>query len=788
MIVGTVTTIGTALLGAALFTKVGQKLMLGDINAEWLADELEFDMLHPDGVTVSLKTGEYFRVFKLKGLAFETMAAQQESVLATRRSNFIHQNFSDGVNFRLFGIKRQKDVSFDAEWPSPILKEIGEAEKELYRNAYSIHWYMVISSTTDASLYEASRALLASFTDYECEAITATSLEDSNAGVPCELTSFINYLVCGDLRDDLPRISNNISAALPASDISFERKTGLIITQTPGAFYSKIMNIRSWPESVSGILISKILALPAEIEICHICNPLNSERTIAFYKRKQNEQRSNFFGSAAVLGELETALSHLINNTMTLMETQFQITVRAKSEEELEKVLDDVYIILNQARVSASVESTGGAVCWFNRLPERTKLLRPLRLFNDDIAAMWPFQYSPEGLYSSPFGDKPIRLFKTPTSQIYSMQFHVNPQPQSAGNYLVLAPTGTGKSTLIMHLLGGIAKFPGIPNYVFDSKNGAQYMIESMGGIYQGYEDLALNPLDTDLSTMAGMHRARMVLRAMCGDIYTPEIDEELHQILEMAAYLQPPERTFNNIFASAFEAKSELKRSFAKWVEDVEGMTGQYAHIFNSPEDKIKTFLEGSHLVGVNMNEALEDKILGPAVVTHISAAISEAAKRNQRGFTIFVDEAANLLQNAGFRQVVLEMFREYRKLNGLVGLAFQDPEALLKCEGAEGIIKNTQTLFFMPNSQATAESLEPFNLTSDQIGFIRGESQLAKGRQVLVVKRDIAQGYNESAIIDVDLTGLGDALRFYRAGTTANSDLEKLKTQYPEDWQTRL
>ncbi len=236
------------------------------------------------------------------------------------------------------------------------------------------------------------------------------------------------------------------------------------------------------------------------------------------------------------------------------------------------------------------------------------------------------------------------------------------------------------------------------------------------------------------------------------------------------------------------------MRKAFAKWVTDDKGNVGLHSHVFNAPHDSLGGFLNQSHMVGINMNEALDDPVLGPPVVAHISAAISKVAAANSNGFTIFIDEAAKLLQNQGFRNLAMEMFREYRKLNGTVGLAFQDPAALFRCGAAEAFIENTSTFLFFPNSLASAQSLEPFNLNAEQIAFITGEGDKqerrpqGRKRRVLVVKRDAATNFDESAIIDVDLRPLGEALRFYRAGTDANRDLAKLKQQWGETWLDHL
>lgn len=108
------------------------------------------------------------------------------------------------------------------------------------------------------------------------------------------------------------------------------------------------------------------------------------------------------------------------------------------------------------------------------------RLLRPLTLRDENIAALWPLHYAPRGLDTSPFGPQPVRWFQSPSGQAYAFQFHVKDKPQALGNYLIFAPSGGGKSTLMMHLLGGLAKFDGVRSYIFDSKEGARFMVEAM--------------------------------------------------------------------------------------------------------------------------------------------------------------------------------------------------------------------------------------------------------------------------------------------------------------------
>ena len=771
----------TAAAGAgAVVVPAARRFTFGSVKEDWMAGEIEIDHIHGDGMTIALKKNTLFRVIRFSGIAYDARPIADVAALATTRATALALCGNSDITCRLFAIKRRKDISYDATWPCSSLTKIGTAEKNHFATSFDIHWHLVVQSTSYAKLSDTCDNLLTLLSKYTPTILTQPKDDKTS----CPLTSFLNYLITGEWRENLPSISSNLSVSLPGSDIEF-RRDGRIITQIPQKTTSCLIAIKSWPEAMSGEVLGALLALPIDLEICQTALPIEKTKMTAFFQRKSRELNSlAFFGGSGEANEYSDAVEILSEREIAIFKTQFTITISAEDEPSLKHNVARAADIFGRERISYSIETRAAAAMWFNRIPGHERLARPLKLFSSNIASIWPLHNAPSGQQASPWGKLPVRLFGTESGQSYAFQFHVSDKPQTLGHFLVLAPSGSGKTTTIMHLLAGLAKFDGVRSYIFDSREGARFMVESMGGQYQSFDRLALNPLDTD-DTPESRHRISLIIKSMLGDhSKDDDIDATIEQMLENAFGVETPDRTFNAIYDYAFQKNTDLQKAFAKWVE-VNGKKNLFSHIFNAERDSLASFLEKSHLVGINMNEALNDEELAAPLVMHITNAISQSAAKNAVGFNIFIDEAAALLRNDGFKQAAVEMFREYRKLNGVVGMAFQDPAALHRSGVAEAIIENTATLIIFPNTLATVEDYEPFNLNDEHMKFIKGNHD---GRKVMIIRRDGSTGFNETVILDVDLGWLGDDLKHYRSGVDATKHLNTLQKNYPNDWMERL
>jgi type IV secretion system protein VirB4 len=771
--------VGSAAVAAGtLAVPAARRFAFGSVAFDWLGRELELDSIDPDNITVRLKSGTVMRAYRLGGVAYDTKPESEQMALHQGRTDFDFACASRDVVVRKFGVKRRRATALDATWPSPALQEIGDAEAELYRNAYELRWYMTLQSPAMYLLEEVDEKVRSLLSAYRPVHLS----RPVDPAADCPLTGFLNFLSCGDLRDDLRAVSSNISANLPAADLVIDKVSGAILARLPDLYHHRLIAVREWPDIVSGHLMHEIMTVPGEIEVSQIALPLGRTKDLLILRRGANSP----VGSAQAATECHAAAELLEQGKTQRSATQMIIMVRGRTEAEIEDIIGQVCRILGNRRVTYSVETKSAPVMWFNRTPDHDKLARPLKIYAENTAALWPFESAPVGLSTSQYGNAPVRSFRTGSGQSYAFQFQCTTALKALGNFLVFAPAGSGKSTLMMHLLSGLAKFQGMYSFIFDSKEGARFMIESMGGLYQSFDKLELNPLDCE-DTPINRQRLALLVRSMLGDAgQEAGIEDILSHVVETAFRLPVEARTFSEIYPLTFPAGSDARQAFARWVTDAKERTGLYASTFNAPRDSLSGLLERAWMTGINMNEALDDPNLGAPVVAHISNAIERMARAGHaRGFAVFIDEAAKLLRNPAFRDLAAEMYREYRKLGGAVGMAFQDPGALHKSGIADAVIENTAAFFFFPNPQGSRAAYEPFNLNDEQKAFVFGAPE---GRKVLLVKRDAATGFEESTILDIDLSPLGRPLRFYRSGPDAVRELQAIQAKWGDAWPANI
>ena len=319
----------TTALGGLVCSRTLRRMAFGDVRTDWLGGELEFDRIAADRQTVHMKNKMMFRIIEVGGISYDTKMETEQENLLTIRSGLMKNLADEGLTVRLFAVKRKKNVSFEAEWPTPVLEHIGKREQELFSSTYALRWFMILETKSLHALQKACGDVISTLRNYQ-----ARVLEDR------AVFSVLNYLISGEMRDpEYFSHSENVSRALPVTDLSFDTSTGTVHTATPEAHQSRVISIRAWPEGVNGQILAEILALKGDVEFHQIVIP---ESALAVKGKASAEERAEAgMGGMLInpekIAEREAIIELLNADAMALVTTQSALVYRAETKEELKR-------------------------------------------------------------------------------------------------------------------------------------------------------------------------------------------------------------------------------------------------------------------------------------------------------------------------------------------------------------------------------------------------------------------------------------------------------------------
>ena len=104
---------------------------------------------------------------------------------------------------------------------------------------------------------------------------------------PCELTGFLNYLICGELRRDAGDVAVAVwvFARVRPADVHRPDRGA-----DPAACLHRAVAAGSWPMVASGAALL-VLALDGDIEIAQVCCPWDADKALLLHERQVRRNR-----------------------------------------------------------------------------------------------------------------------------------------------------------------------------------------------------------------------------------------------------------------------------------------------------------------------------------------------------------------------------------------------------------------------------------------------------------------------------------------------------------------
>lgn len=769
-----------------------------------------------DNKTVYTKDAGLVQVIKLDGKDYSGISQKEQERLFVTRMRFFETLPSDIT--ATFHYHRKKIVVNDDSsslggGENKYSSEITKKWNKKFKGAYKTEMYLVVRMESSIKVDNFLEIINSDLTkdqirldkkreELESEISKISKmLESYNPNVlihtkdnKSELINFFDYLINSNLLRSqgeenklILRNNNNISNILSLTDISLDKKEGLVTLSSHGKTkFCKILAVKYYPDDkVSDKILESLLRAKHQFNIVQHVLPVERESNKLYISRRINEVKTMTFGfMGSRMNDLEEAGDALEKGEVNYHDHIILIYVYGDSEQELTRATRDIQGILNNNGITLIPEGLDIELAYWSSLPdgERFSSARKGRISTANLSNFVTLGTSLEGLAKCPFGDSPVTTFKTIQSTNYSFTFHKSTDKEALGHTMIFGEAGSGKTTLISFLLMNCLKYQGFRILAFDSFNGIQIPIKSFGGDYVDVNKRAklnLNPF-----LLPDTNRNRDFLKSFIDILINKSRgnDEKnlINEIIKQNYELKASERNLGiirSICGTPSVDKNNQENITARieqWLPNQDGSeTTRYSNIFNAKRDSLSF---NKRMVAFDMTDSLKNPDILEPLSSYIFHSFDEYITNNPSPHACFIDECPTYIESDQFADKINDAAQQWRKRRGIIIGACQNPKSLIHSKHGKKIITNMATYIIFPDVTGEKEDyVDALGLNDSEFNWVKTPNP---ERQVMIKRRG-----GESVIVDVDLSCLGEHLNLFASGHQFTSKFNKIEREYEEN-----
>jgi type IV secretion system protein VirB4 len=530
-----------------------------------------------------------------------------------------------------------------------------------------------------------------------------------------------------------------------------------------------ILGIKEYPTPTVVGMYNRLLSAPFPLVLTQSFTFLSKAASQGLLQRQFHRLANAGDFAVSQAAELKEALDALTSNEFVMADHHFCLQVLADIDadegvpapQRLKVLNDQVALarsLLADTGMTVAREDLALEAAFWAQLPGNFPM-RPRKapITSRNFAAMVPFHNYPAGRAQGNHWGEALVLLSTSAHSPYHFSLHASDPTdpdggsrKDTGHTFICGPTGSGKTVFIGFLVAMLHR-QGATQVIFDKDRGLEILVRALGGEYlplrngmpTGFNPLQLEPtpdnlefLKTWLRTLACPgSRAPLTVREGA------DLDQALRGTLALERHARRLSRLIE--FLDTTDAEGMFAR-LARWCAVTQG---DYAWVFDNPEDRIGRTLAGQPVIGFDVTEFLGNDVTRPPVTLYLFHLVRQLL--DGRRLVCWMDEFWRLLADPAFEGFAKDGPKTWRKLNGVMCLATQSASDVLDSPISRTIIEQTPTKVFFPNSEAdAAEYTDGFGLTEREFRLIK--EQLAPGSRTFLVK----QGHH-SVVCRLDLQG---------------------------------
>jgi len=739
--------------------------------------------------------GHYLQVFRLGGASFETADDEQLNTWHERLNILWRNVASPHVALWAHVIRRREgcplvesSVKGFAEALDAKYRKHLAAETLLVNELYLAVLYRPVTTTAsgfiaslitraqpDISRLELTDALdvcaklgqtlRASLARYEPELLGTYRAGNSWCS---SLLEYLGALVNGEWQR-MPLSRGPLNESLATTRLFFGAEA--IEYRTPTATrVGAILGIKEYPTPTLAGMYNRLLSAPFPFVLTQSFTFLSKATSQGLLQRQFHRLGNAGDFAVSQATQLKDALDALTSNEFVMGEHHFCLQVLADITDEvpegaplgrLKQLNDHVALarsLLADTGMTVAREDLALEAAFWAQLPGNFAM-RPRKapITSRNFAAMVPFHNYPAGRALGNYWGDALALLSTSAHSPYYFSLHASDPTDSdggsrkdIGHTFICGPTGSGK-TVFIGFLAAMLHRQGVTQVIFDKDRGLEILVRALDGEYLPLRNglpTGFNPLQlpsTPLHFEFQKVWLHTLVRSPGGVSLTVGEAADLDQALRGTLALDRRSRRLSRLVEFLDPTDSEgLYARLTRWCEV---SRGDYAWVFDNPEDRIVRVLQGRSIIGFDVTEFLGNEVIRAPVTLYLFHLVRQLL--DGRRLVCWMDEFWRLLEDPAFASFAKDGPKTWRKLNGVMCLATQSASDVLDSPISRTIIEQTPTKVFFPNSQASIDEYTGgFGLTEREFRLIK--EGLEPGSRMFLVK----QGHH-SVVCRLDLRG---------------------------------
>lgn len=386
----------------------------------------------------------------------------------------------------------------------------------------------------------------------------------------------------------------------------------------------------------------------------------------------------------------------------------------------------------------------------------------------------------------NPWGEA-LMILRTPSGQGFYLNLHSSPPEEDSegkklpGSTLVLGPNGSGKTSVLSSILALTPKWPLPPRIVsFSLDRDTEIILRALGGHFLSFTrnvPTGINPLQREVTHDRIAHWTALVNRCLASDgvALLPADKTNIAAAVEtVAAMADPNLRWFSTVRQSlSRDGKNSLYDRFGRWCRG-----GEYGWVFDMAPDRLQD-IHKHRAIGFDYTGVMANDDVKTPIMMELLDVMNGLV--NGRPLIYHVAEAWKALGDPVFAPFIKTQQKTIRKKNGLGIFDTQEVGDLLSNENGRTMVEQSITKLILPNAAA-----DPVDYMKG-LGLTQAEFDLVVSLGATGSRRLLCKQGNDSVLCEFDLTGADDMLTVLSSSLDNVELLDDIRAElgdHPDVW----